>query len=567
MPTRTPADAMPDERPQADDLRRPPPAGAEEPSGGRAFPQEHRKVIVASSLGALFEWYDFYLYGVLGPVLALHFFAAQGERAALVLTLLAFAAGFVVRPIGALLFGRLGDMIGRKYTFLITLLLMGVATFAVGVLPGADTLGVAAPVALVVLRLLQGLAIGGEYGGVVTFVAEHAPPTRRGFYTGWIQTTASLGLLLALLVIVGVRSVLGEAAFVEWGWRLPFLLSFLLLAIGIWVRLSLHESPLFLRLKRAGGASRAPLTEAFGRWRNLRLVLIALFGLVAGQAVVWYTGQFQALFFLTLQLKVDPTTASLMMCAALALGAPLFVVFGALSDRVGRKPIILSGFVLAALGYLPLFDALTVAANPALAEAQQRSSVVLTADPADCAWQFDPSGLRPLGSGCDIAKRRLSDRAVRYSFVPGSGAAVVSIGAAQIQITGDDAATQGRLTELLDGVGYPARVDPARIDHLRVIAILFVLIVFVTMVYGPIAALLVEMFPTRVRCSSVSLPYHIGNGWFGGLLPSTAFAISAFTGNMTSGLWYPIAVALASCAIGLVFVKETRGVDFDAAGG
>ncbi len=533
-------------------------------SQSASMPAEHRKVIVASSLGALFEWYDFYLYGVLGPVLVLHFFAAQGESAAQVLTLLAFAAGFVVRPIGALLFGRLGDLIGRKYTFLITLLLMGVATFAVGVLPGADTLGIAAPVALVLLRLLQGLAIGGEYGGVVTFVAEHAPPTRRGFYTGWIQTTASLGLLLALLVIVGVRAALGEAAFMDWGWRVPFLLSFLLLAIGIWVRLSLHESPLFLRLKRAGGASRTPLREAFGQWRNLRLVLIALFGLVAGQAVVWYTGQFQALFFLTLQLKVDPTTASLMLCAALALGAPLFVLFGALSDRIGRKPIILSGCVLAALAYLPLFDALAVAANPALVQAQQRVSVVLEADPADCAWQFDPSGMRPLVSGCDIAKRRLSDRAVRYSFVASSGAAVVSVGPQQIEITNDGTATSRRLTELLDAAGYPERADPARIDHLRVVAILFVLIVFVTMVYGPIAALLVEMFPTRVRCSSVSLPYHIGNGWFGGLLPSTAFAISAFTGNMTSGLWYPIGVALASCAIGLVFVKETRGVEMDA---
>jgi MFS family permease len=530
-----------------------------------AMPAEHRKVIVASSLGALFEWYDFYLYGALASVLAVHFFAAQGEAAALVLTLLAFAAGFVVRPLGALLFGRLGDLIGRKYTFLITLLLMGGATFAVGVLPGAATLGVAAPVILVVLRLLQGLAIGGEYGGVVTFVAEHAPANRRGFYTGWIQTTASLGLLLALLVIVGVRGALGEAAFNEWGWRLPFLLSAVLLAIGIWVRLSLRESPLFLQLKRAGGASRAPLAEAFARWRNLRLVLIALFGLVAGQAVVWYTGQFQALFFLTLQLKVDPTTASLMLCAALALGAPLFVVFGAWSDRIGRKPIILSGCVLAALAYLPLFDALTVAANPALAAAQQRVSVILSADPADCAWQFDPTGMRPMLSGCDIAKRRLAQRSVRYSVVAANGATWVSVGTERIEIGADADAARHKLDALLDAAGYPQRADPARIDHLRVIALLFVLIVFVTMVYGPIAALLVEMFPTRVRCSSVSLPYHIGNGWFGGLLPSTAFAISAHTGDMTSGLWYGIVVALASAAIGLVFVKETRGVDLEAA--
>jgi Sugar (and other) transporter len=534
-------------------------------SPAEPMPAEHRKVIAASSLGALFEWYDFYLYGALASVLAVHFFAAQGEAAALVLTLLAFAAGFVVRPLGALLFGRLGDLIGRKYTFLVTLLLMGGATFAVGVLPGAATLGVAAPVALVVLRLLQGLAIGGEYGGVVTFVAEHAPPDRRGFYTGWIQTTASLGLLLALLVIAGVRGVLGEAAFIEWGWRLPFLLSAVLLAIGVWVRLSLRESPLFLKLKRAGGASRAPLAEAFARWRNLRLVLIALFGLVAGQAVVWYTGQFQALFFLTLQLKVDPTTASLMLCAALALAAPLFVVFGAWSDRVGRKPIILSGCVLAALATLPLFDALAVAANPALAAAQQRVSVTLGADPADCAWQFDPTGLRPLNSGCDIAKRLLAQRSVRYTFAAAAGAAWVSVGAQRVEVGADAAAARNRLEALLDAAGYPRSSDPARIDHLRVIAILFVLMIFVTMVYGPIAALLVEMFPTRVRCSSVSLPYHIGNGWFGGLLPSTAFAISAHTGDMTSGLWYGIVVALASAAIGCVFVRETRGVDLEAA--
>ena len=530
-----------------------------------AMPAEHRKVIVASSLGAMFEWYDFYLYGALAPVLAQRFFAGPGERVALAATLLAFAAGFVVRPVGALVFGRLGDLIGRKYTFLLTLLLMGAATFAIGVLPGFDTLGVAAPIALVLLRLLQGLAIGGEYGGVVTYVAEHAPPGRRGFYTGWIQATASLGLLLALLVIAAVRTLLGEAEFAAWGWRVPFLLSIVLLAIGIWVRLSLAESPLFLRLKRSGGTSRAPLREAFGRWANLRLVLIALFGLVAGQAVVWYTGQFQAFFFMTLQLKVDEMTASLLMAAALALGAPLFVVFGALSDRIGRKPIILTGCLLAALAYLPLFQALTAAANPALADAQQRVVATLTADPADCAWQFDPVGAAPLRSSCDIAKRRLSERAVRYTTVAGSGPAVVSVGGERIEVAGDDAATRDRLDRALAAAGYPQRADPARIEHLRVVAILLLLVVFVAMVYGPIAAALVEMFPTRVRCSSVSLPYHLGNGWFGGLLPSAAFAIAAHTGNMYSGLWVPIVVALATCVIGLVFVRETRGIDIESA--
>ncbi len=553
------------------------------------MPTEHRKVIGASCLGAMFEWYDFYLFGVLAPVFAEAFFAGAGGRAALVATLLAFAAGFLVRPLGALLFGRLGDLIGRKYTFLLTLVLMGAATFAIGLLPGHETIGIAAPIALVLLRLLQGLAIGGEYGGVATYVAEHAPAHRRGFYTGWIQTTASLGLMLALAVIVGLRSLLGEEAFAAWGWRVPFLLSIVLLAIGMWVRLSLQESPLFRRLKVAGGASRAPLTEAFTRWRNLRLVLIALFGLVACQAVVWYTGQFQALFFLTLQLKVDATRASLMLCAALALAAPLFVVFGALSDRFGRKPIILTGGLLAALAYMPLFGALTVAANPALADAQQRVTTTLTADPADCAWQFDLLGAARgadaasgkssgaasgkssgAASGCDLAKRWLSDRAVRYTLVAGSGPARVSVAAEQIRVVieigADDAQTRARLDAALDAAGYPTSADPVRIDALRVIGILFVLMVFVAMVYGPIAALLVEMFPTRVRCSSVSLPYHIGNGWFGGLLPSAAFAIAANTGNMYSGLWYPIVISLAGCAIGLVFVREARHVDLEQVG-
>jgi MFS family permease len=531
------------------------------------MPAEHRKLIVASSLGAMFEWYDFYLYGVLAPVLALHFFAGSDPRAALVAALLAFAAGFVVRPVGALFFGRLGDLIGRKYTFLVTLLLMGGATFAIGVLPSHQTIGVAAPAALVLLRLLQGLAIGGEYGGVATYVAEHAPARRRGFYTGWIQATATLGLLLALLVIVGVRTLLGEQAFADWGWRVPFLLSIVLLAIGIWVRLSLSESPLFLRLKRAGGASRAPLREAFGRWRNARLALIALFGLVAAQAVVWYTGQFQALFFMTLQLKVEQTTAFLLLSAALLLSAPLFVFFGALSDRIGRKPIILAGGLLAALAYLPLFHALTAAANPALAEAQQRVVATLQADPAECTWALDPTGTAQATSGCDLAKRWLSERAVRYTRLDARGPAAIAVGTHRIEVVQDDVETRRRLAVAIDAAGYPLHADPARIDHLRVVGILWLLMVFVTMVYGPIAALLVEMFATRVRCSSVSLPYHLGNGWFGGLLPSAAFAIAAQTGNMYSGLWVPIGIALFSCAVGLVFVRETRDVDLETVGG
>ncbi|HET9207612.1 MAG TPA: MFS transporter [Burkholderiaceae bacterium] len=529
-----------------------------------SIPPEHRKVILASSVGALFEWYDFYLYGALAPLLAATFFADADPTLGLVAALLSLAAGFLVRPIGALYFGRLGDLIGRKYIFLVTLLLMGAATFLIGVLPGYATLGAAAPVGLVLLRLAQGLAIGGEYGGVVTYVAEHAARNRRGLYTGWIQTTASLGLLLALAVIVGVRATLGEAAFAEWGWRIPFLLSALLLAIGVWVRLSLRESPPFVRLKRAGGASRKPLTEAFGRWPNLKRVLIALFGLVAGQAVVWYTGQLQAFFFLTLQLKVDTTTASLLLCAALALGAPLFVLFGALSDRFGRKAIVLAGIVLAALTYRPLFEGLTTAANPALAAAQQQVPITLAADASGCAWALDPIGRAADVSSCDRAKRHLAERAARFTRVDASAPVAVTVGGQRIELGADAAEDRRRLDAALDAAGYPQQADPSRIDHLRVIGILWLLVLFVAMVYGPIAALLVEMFPTRVRCSSVSLPYHLGNGWFGGLLPSMMFAIAAHTGNLYTGLWYPVGVALASAAIGFIFLREPDGADLDA---
>ena len=531
------------------------------------MPAGHRQMILASGLGAMFEWYDFYLYGVLAPVLALHFFSAPGEQVALVVTLLAFAAGFVVRPVGALVFGRLGDMIGRKYTFLMTLLLMGGATFVIGLLPDQETIGVAAPIILVVLRLLQGLAIGGEYGGVATYVAEHAPANRRGFYTGFIQATASMGLLLALLVVVGLRTALGEQAFSEWGWRLPFLFSVLLLVVGIWVRLNLKESPIFWALKHSGGASRAPLNEAFARWDNLRQCLIALFGLLAAQAVVWYTGQFQALYFMTLQLRVDAATASLLMSAALALAVPLFVGFGALSDRVGRKPIILIGAVAAAASYFPLFEALTRAGNPALAHAQQTIEVKLSADATSCAvLRFD--AVLPVRSGtdCGAAKRWLSERAVRYTTEDRPGPVVVGVGAQPVAIAGDGEPTRRSLDAALDAAGYPSGADPAQIDRLRVIGILFVLVLFVSMVYGPMAAMLTEMFPTRVRCSSVSLPYHIGNGWFGGLLPSAVLATAVQTGNVYGGLWIPIVVALAGSAIGLALVRETRGVDLAAIG-
>ncbi|HEX6019732.1 MAG TPA: MFS transporter [Burkholderiaceae bacterium] len=519
-----------------------------------AMPAEHRQVIVASSIGALFEWYDFYLFGVLAPVFAQAFFAGAGEHAALATALLAFAAGFLVRPVGALLFGRLGDLIGRKYTFLVTLVLMGGATFVIGLLPSYDTIGAVAPALLVLLRLLQGLAIGGEYGGVATYVAEHAPRDRRGLYTGWVQTTASLGLLLALVASVGLRSVLGDEAFAAWGWRLPFLASLVLLVVGIWVRLRLRESPLYVELKRSGGASRRPLTEAFGHWRNLRQVLIALFGLVAAQAVVWYTGQFEALFFLTITLKVPETSAALLLGVALLLASPLFVLFGAWSDRIGRKPIILTGCVLAAASWLPLFGALAESANPALVAAQQRAAVQLHAAPQDCAWRVVARD-----TACAKVQRFLQQRSVHHGRVDAHGPTTVTIAGTPIEIEGDEALWRQRIDAALDAAGYPRHADPARIAHAKVVAILFVLVAFVAMVYGPLAATLVEMFPTRVRCSSVSLPYHLGNGWFGGLVPSTVLAVSAHSGSVADGLWVPIGVTLASVAIGLVFLRESRG--------
>jgi MFS family permease len=527
------------------------------------MPAEHRQLIAASGLGTLFEWYDFYLYGALAPVLAQQFFAALDAGAALAATFLGFAVGFVVRPLGALLFGRLGDLIGRKSTFLATLLLMGGATFLIGLLPGHDLIGAAAPVALIGLRLAQGLAIGGEYGGVATYVAEHAPHGRRGAYTGWIQGTATMGLLLALIVIVGTREVLGEARFADWGWRIPFLLSAVLLAISVWIRLRLKESPPFRRIKQAGRSARAPLTEAFGSWGRLKVVLIALFGLVAGQAVVWYTGQFQALLFLTLQLKVDDTTASLLMAAALAIGAPAFVAFGALSDRIGRKPIIVAGCVLAAACYFPLFEALTRAANPALAEAQARVPVTLNA--GDCPLQLNPLAGESSGSGCDAARRVLVARGVRYAHRDGAGPARVTVDTRSVEfVAGAGEAPRRALHDALDAAGYPREADPARLDRPKVIGILVLLVLFAAMVYGPIAAALVEMFPTRVRCSSVSLPYHVGNGWFGGLLPATSLAIGAHTGYMLDGLWYPVAVASVGAVIGLLFVRETKDRDIYA---
>ena len=619
-------------------------------------------VVFASSLGTVFEWYDFYLYGSLAAIIAKQFFSGVNETAGFIFALAAFAAGFAVRPFGAIFFGRLGDLVGRKYTFLITILIMGLATFGVGLLPNYATIGIAAPVILIVLRLLQGLALGGEYGGAATYVAEHAPHGKRGLYTSWIQTTATLGLFLSLLVILGCRTWLGPE-FDTWGWRIPFLLSVFLLAISVWIRLKLNESPVFQKMKDEGKQSKAPLTESFAQWGNLKIVILALVGLTAGQAVVWYTGQFYALFFLTQTLKVDPVAANLMIAASLAIGTPFFIFFGWLSDKIGRKPIIMLGCLLAIVTYFPLFKAITQYANPALFAAQASSPVVVTADPNDCSFQFNPVGTTKFTSACDIAKTALVRAGVPYTNAAGpAGKAEVKVGEtvvpsfASAKIAGDSkakadeiaaalkaagetgiaaaataadteiagfltsaglkdtrpnedpakaktlsaliaagmngdayktatdktaelakivdgalktggftaAATDafsGNLSAALKTAGYPAKADPAGVHTGMVILLLTILVIYVTMVYGPIAAMLVEMFPTRIRYTSMSLPYHIGNGWFGGFLPTTAFAIVAATGDIYSGLWYPIIVASMTLVIGTLFIKDTRHVD------
>ena len=543
-------------------------------SAPRPMSAQEKNVIFASSLGTVFEWYDFYLYGSLAAIIATQFFSGLDAGSAFIFALLAFAAGFIVRPFGALVFGRLGDMIGRKYTFLVTILIMGLSTFIVGILPTYASIGVAAPVVLIALRMLQGLALGGEYGGAATYVAEHAPHGARGAYTSWIQTTATLGLFLSLVVILGTRTLMGEAEFGDWGWRIPFLVSILLLGVSVWIRLSLSESPAFQKMKAEGKTSRAPLSESFGQWKNLKIVILALIGLTAGQAVVWYTGQFYALFFLTQQLKVDAVTANLLIAAALLIGTPFFVVFGTLSDRIGRKPIIMLGFVLAVLTYFPAFKALTEAANPDLAAAQARNKVVVLADPAECSFQFNPTGTAKFTSSCDVAKQVLAARSVSYDneAAPAGTPAVIKVGETTIasyasrgipadEARAKDAAFKKAVAETLKAEGYPAHADPAKINMVMLVVVLTYLVILVTMVYGPIAAMLVEMFPTRIRYTSMSLPYHIGNGWFGGLLPTMAFAIVAQTGNMYNGLWYPIIIAGVTAVIGTLFIRETKDVD------
>jgi MFS family permease len=533
--------------------------------------RDARQVIVASSLGTIFEWYDFYLYGSLAGIIGAQFFSGVNPTAGFIFALLAFAAGFAVRPFGALVFGRLGDLVGRKHTFLVTILLMGVSTFIVGILPSYAQIGIAAPIILILLRLLQGLALGGEYGGAATYVAEHAPPGERGSYTSWIQTTATMGLFLSLLVITTCRVVLGAEAFAAWGWRIPFLVSLVLLGISVWIRLALEESPVFKAMKAEGTTSKAPLKESFGSWPNLRVVLIALFGLTAGQAVVWYTGQFYTLFFLTQTLKVDLQTGNVLVAVSLLLGTPFFVIFGKLSDRIGRKPVILAGCALAALTYFPLFRALTHYANPALEAAQATAPVVVVADPAQCSVQFNPVGTSAFTSSCDVAKAALVKRGIPYRNQSGTGSALVRIGMSEIpayDATVADSVTKATfdatLTATLAEAAYPAKADPDRIDTPMVVLILWILVLYVTLVYGPIAAMLVEMFPTRIRYTSMSLPYHIGNGWFGGFLPTTSFAIVAATGDIYSGLWYPVIIATLTLIVGAIFVRETKDVDLAA---
>ena len=560
--------------------------------------REERKVIIASSAGTIFEWYDFYLYGALATtVIGPQFFSAYPDATQAIFALLAFAAGFIVRPFGALVFGRLGDMIGRKYTFLVTIMIMGLSTFLVGLLPNYEAIGAAAPVALIALRMAQGLALGGEYGGAATYVAEHAPRNQRGYFTSWIQTTATLGLLLSLIVIMFTQIFVNANyppvtlangttidAFKAWGWRIPFLVSIVLLAISLYIRLQMNESPAFKKMKEEGTESKAPLKEAFATWSNAKIALIALFGLTAGQGVVWYTGQFYALFFLQKILKVDEFTSNVMIAWALVIGTSFFVIFGRLSDRIGRKPVILSGCIIAALAYFPLFTQLTKIANPALHRAQTSTVVMVSADPAECSFQFNPTGKSKFTSSCDVAKELLAKSAVQYHTLPapaGQPATVTINGGAPIAANEADFAK--KMAEALAWAGYPAAnnaeivkiaIDPAAglanfaklfdiwsAQKLSLIAILTSLVLLVTMVYGPIAAALVELFPTRIRYSGMSLPYHIGNGWFGGLLPATSFAMVAQSGDIYFGLWYPIAIATMTAIIGLIFLPETHKRD------
>jgi MFS family permease len=536
-------------------------------------------VITASSVGTIFEWYDFYLYGSLGTFITAHILSSLDPNSGFIVLLLAFAAGFFVRPFGAVIFGRLGDLWGRKNTFLVTMTLMALSTAAVAILPDAKTPGIGflAPWLLIALRLAQGLALGGQYGGAATYVAEHAPPGKRGLYTSWIQTTATLGLLLSLGVTMLIQARIGKEAFADWGWRVPFAVSLLLLMVSIWIRLQLAESPIFKRIVSEGKNTKKPLAESFGRGKNLWLVVTALLGLTAGQAVVWYTGQFYALFYLEKVLKVDGDLTRMLVATALVLGTPFFIFWGWMSDKIGRKWIILAGCLIAALSYQTLFKTLTSYANPDLAKATASAPVTVTADPKECSLQFDPIGNAVFNTSCDVAKSYLAKAGVPYKNVaaPAGSLAKVTIGGTSIDsIAGDKmdkkafkAASEAwgkKAGATLKAAGYPAKVDPAKIDKPMVVAVLFALVFLVTMVYGPIAAMLVEMFPARIRYTSMSLPYHVGNGWFGGFLPAITFAMIAASGDIYYGLWYPIVVAAVTVVIGALFVRETKNNDIHA---
>jgi MFS family permease len=543
----------------------------------RPISNEEKTVIFASSLGTVFEWYDFYLFGVMSAIIAANFFTALDPSTRDIFTLLAFAAGFAVRPFGAIVFGRLGDLVGRKYTFLVTILIMGLSTFLVAFLPTYKSWGIAAPITLIALRLLQGLALGGEYGGAATYVAEHAPHGRRGAYTAWIQTTATVGLMLALMVILGTRLYVGEKDFAEWGWRIPYAVSGILLAVSVWIRLKLSESPAFTRMKAEGKTSKAPLTESFGNWGNLKIVILALIGATAGQAVVWYTGQFYALFFLQSFLKVDGPTANVLIALSLIIGTPFFLLFGSLSDKIGRKPIIMAGCLLAALTYFPLFNALTTYANPKLQAAIQKSPVTVVAAPGDCNLILNLTGTAKFTTGCDLSRTFLANAGVNYDKKEEAGTAVATVKVGDKAISGyaasqpnakeEKARFEKEVRAALNDAGYPAKADPIPAfssNWWMIVLILTIMVVYVTMVYGPIAAMLVEFFPTRIRYTSMSLPYHIGNGWFGGFLPAISFSIVAAQGNIYSGLWYPIIIATMTFIVGVLFVKETKDVDIYA---
>jgi MFS family permease len=518
-----------------------------------------RKVIFASSLGTVFEWYDFFLYGALAAVISKQFFAGVNDTTAFIFALMAFAAGFIVRPFGALVFGRLGDMIGRKYTFLATIILMGVATFCVGLLPTYASIGIAAPIILVVLRMLQGLALGGEYGGAATYVAEHAPIGKRGFHTSWIQSTATLGLLLSLLVVLGCRYFTGDQ-FEVWGWRIPFLLSIVLLGISTWIRLSLHESPAYLKMKEEGKTSKAPIRESFGKWENLKVVLIALFSINAGQAVTFYAAQFYVLFFLTQFLKMDPAVANTLLIISVVIGAPFFIIFGWLSDKVGRKPVLMLGLLLATALYFPIFKSLAHYANPAIDQASRQAPITVLADPATCTFQFDPVGKAKFDSPCDKAKTFLVKQGLPYSSAAAPAGSAVQISVGDVKLDGfDEAALRGAITL----AGYPQQADAQQINKPMIVALIVALIIISAMCYGPLAALMVELFPTRIRYTSMSLPYHIGNGWFGGFLPTVSFALVVYTGDIFYGLWYPVLITGVSLVVGMICLRETKNIDLD----